>query len=320
MLQLDQATTRAMLEWRPLIEALRAMFDDGCEMPVRHHHDVAVPGEADATLLLMPAWVPGRYIGVKLATVVPGNGARGLPAVMATYCLSSGRTGEMLALIDGGELTARRTAAASALAADYLARKDASDLLLIGTGRVVENLIGAHCAVRPIRKVSVWGRDMAKAEALAEAAAREHGVEAEAAGDLGKALETADIVSAATLSEIPLIEGVRLSPGCHVDLVGAFKPSMRESDDEAIRRASVFVDTLAGATREGGDIVQPLQSGVLKMEDIRGDLFSLATGTVPGRVSEDEITLFKSVGAALEDLAGAILAYETAMARPQGAG
>lgn len=319
MLQLDEATTRAVLDWRPLIEALRAMFRDGCEMPVRHHHDVAVPGEADATLLLMPAWVPGRYIGVKLATVVPGNGARGLPVVMATYCLSSGQSGEMLALIDGGELTARRTAAASALAADYLARKDAANLLVIGTGRVVENLIGAHCAVRPIRKVSVWGRDMTKAEALAETAARDYGVEAEAAGDLGAALEMADIVSAATLSEIPLVEGARLSPGCHVDLVGAFKPTMRESDDETIRRASVFVDTLAGATKEGGDIVQPLQSGILRMEDIRGDLFALAGGMVPGRVSEDEITLFKSVGAALEDLAGAILAYETAVALQKGA-
>lgn len=312
MLQLNLEATRAALEWRPLIEALRAMFKSGCEMPVRHHHDFEVPGEADGTLLLMPAWVPGKYIGVKLATVVPGNGSRGLPAVMATYCLSSGRTGEMLALIDGGELTARRTAAASALAADYLARKDAGHLLVVGTGRVVENLIGAHSAVRPIRRVSVWGRDRAKAEALAAKVARDQGLEARAVGDLGAALGEADIVSAATLSEAPLIKGARLSPGCHVDLVGAFKPSMRESDDEAIRRAQVFVDTREGATKEGGDIVQPLQSGVLKRENIRGDLFELARGIAPGRMAQDEITLFKSVGAALEDLAGAILAYETA--------
>ncbi len=312
MLQLNLEATRAALEWRPLIEALRAMFKSGCEMPVRHHHDVEVPGEADATLLLMPAWVPGKYIGVKLATVVPGNGPRGLPAVMATYCLSSGRTGEMLALIDGGELTARRTAAASALAADYLARKDAEHLLVVGTGRVVENLIGAHSAIRPIKRVSVWGRDQAKAEGFAEKVSRNYGLEARAVSDLGAALGEADIISAATLSQVPLIEGARLSPGCHIDLVGAFKPTMRESDDEAIRRASVFVDTRAGATKEGGDIVQPLQSGVLKLDDIRGDLFELTRETMPGRIAGDEITLFKSVGAALEDLAGAILAYETA--------
>ena len=314
MLQLDETATEAALQWTPLIESLRAMFREGCVMPVRHHHDVEVPGEPDATLLLMPAWLPGRYIGVKLATVVPGNGDRGLPAVMATYMLSSGQTGEALALIDGGALTVRRTAAASALAADFLARQDARRLTMIGTGRLSLNLIGAHASVRPIEAVTVWGRDRSKAEAVAEAVRKMPGLSAQVEDDLERAVAAADVVSVATLSETPLVFGRFLPKGCHLDLVGAFKPTMRESDDEAVRRAAVYVDTLAGATSEAGDIVQPLESGVLRLDDIRGDLFALCRGDVEGRTNDDTITLFKSVGAALEDLAGAILAYETATA------
>jgi ornithine cyclodeaminase len=288
------------------------MFRDGCEMPVRHHHDFKVPGEADGTLLLMPAWVPGRYLGVKLATVIPGNGARGLPAVMASYMLSDATTGEMLALVDGGELTARRTAAASALAADYLARPGARHLVIVGTGRLSTNLAAAHAAVRPLSRISVWGRDPEKAAAVAEKISEELDILTRPVEDLKSAVATADIVSCATLSEAPVVLGEWLPKGCHLDLVGAFKPSMRESDDEAISRARVFVDTLAGATKEGGDIVQALESGVLSEEKIEGDLFDLTGGRLAVLRDDDDITLFKSVGAALEDLAGAILAYETA--------
>ncbi|WP_186399666.1 ornithine cyclodeaminase family protein [Stappia sp. P2PMeth1] len=319
MLQLDQDATRAALDWRPLIEALRAMFRDGCESPVRHHHDFAVPGETDGTLLLMPAWVPGRYLGTKLATVVPGNGARGLPAVMASYLLNDARTGEMVALIDGGELTARRTAAASALAADYLARADARHLVVVGTGRLSRNLAAAHASVRPISRISVWGRDIEKAQAVAEDISGELGILTQAAGDLEAAVREADIVSCATLSEAPLVRGAWLQPGSHVDLVGAFKPTMRESDDEAMARARVFVDTREGATTEAGDIVQALASGALAEDGIEADLFDLVRGTHPVLRQAEDITLFKSVGAALEDLAGAILAFETASATPEPA-
>lgn len=312
MLQLSEAQTRDALPFDKLILALEDMFRSGCEMPVRHHHDMGVPGEADATLLLMPAWVPGRYSAVKIVNVFPGNSERGLPAIGAQVLLSSGTTGEMLALVDGGELTARRTAAASALGAKYLARKDSSHLVIAGTGRVSENLIAAHKAIRPITKVTIWGRSKAKAEAMAERAAAELGIEAVGTDDLEGAVRQADIVSSATLAIEPLIKGEWLKPGTHVDLVGAFKPGMRESDDEAIRRADVYVDTLEGATHEGGDIVQPLQSGVLSLDEIKGDLFQLTRGEVPGRIRDEEITLFKSVGAALEDLAAAILAYEVA--------
>lgn len=315
MLQLDQDATRDALEWRPLIEALRTMFRDGCESPVRHHHDFRIPGEADGTLLLMPAWVPGRYLGTKLATVVPGNGARDLPAVMASYLLNDARTGEMVAMIDGGELTARRTAAASALAADYLAREDARHLLVVGTGRLSRNLAAAHASVRPLSRVVVWGRDAEKARAVAEEIAGELDILAQPASNLEEAVRDADIVSCATLSEAPLVQGAWLKPGSHLDLVGAFKPTMRESDDEAVARARVFVDTREGAMKEGGDIVQALASGALAEDGIEADLFDLTRGTHAVLRQADDITLFKSVGAALEDLAGAILAFETASAK-----
>ncbi|PLX39002.1 MAG: ornithine cyclodeaminase [Hyphomicrobiales bacterium] len=311
MRMMSAEETRAALAWRPLVEALRAMFASGCDMPVRHHHDFTVPGEPDGTLLLMPAWQVGEHLGVKIVNVVPGNADRGMAAISAVYLLSDAKTGVMQAMVDGGELTARRTAAASALAADYLARKDAKRLLVVGTGRLSVNLVEAHASVRDIDEVVIWGRNADKAAAIAESVAK-LGFRAEAASDLAEAVAGADIVSAATLSTEPLVMGEWLTPGTHVDLVGGFKPTMREADDEAVRRARVFVDTRAGATKEAGDIVVPLQTGALAMEDIAADLYDLTRGKHAGRASDDEITLFKSVGAALEDLAGAVLAYRTA--------
>ncbi|WP_439528585.1 ornithine cyclodeaminase family protein [Pannonibacter sp.] len=307
---MNDIETAAALPYKALVEALREMFRAGCEMPVRHHHTMGVPGEPDATLLLMPAWTPGQYLGVKLVTVMPGNATRGLPSISGQYILSDARTGAALALIDGAVLTARRTAAASVLAADYLARKDAGHLVIAGTGSLSRPLAEAHCALRPIRKVTIWGRRLAAAEEVAADLQADLGVEVVAAADLEAAVRTADIVSAATMSQTPLILGDWLPEGCHVDLVGAYKPTMRESDDAAIRRARVYVDTRAGAMKEGGDIVIPLQSGALTPEAIAGDLYDLTRGTALGRTSDTEITLFKSVGAALEDLAGAVLAYE----------
>ncbi|TCL73138.1 ornithine cyclodeaminase family protein [Rhizobium sp. BK251] len=309
MLVLDEAHTRAALPWRPLIEAIAAMFAGECVMPVRHHHDMEVPGEENATLLLMPAWVPGRYAGVKMVSVFPGNASRSLPAIFGTYILSSAATGQVLAAIDGGELTARRTAATSALAARHLARADAAELLVCGTGRLSLNMIQAHAAVRNLARIRVWGRNRDAAEKIAEEA-RAIGLPAEAAADLEAATRDADVISCATLSSEPLIRGEWLKAGAHLDLVGAFKPTMRETDDESIRRSLVFVDTRAGAQAEAGDIVQPLKSGLLRQEDIRAELSELVRGSRPGRTDDSAITLFKSVGAALEDLAGAILAYE----------
>jgi alanine dehydrogenase len=306
---LDEADTRNALPFDGLIEALRAMFISGCEAPARHHHDVKVPGEPDGTLLLMPAWLPGRYMGLKQVSVFPGNATRGLPSIFGSYLLSSAVTGELLAIIDGGELTARRTAAASALAASYLARADASVMLMTGTGRLSANLIEAHKAVRPLQKVFIWGRDQAKAKQIANRA-EALGLEAIPTMDLEAAAREADIISCATLSTEPLISGNWLKPGVHLDLVGAFKPVMRETDDQCVIRATKFVDTRAGALSEGGDLVQPIRAGIIAADSIVADLAELTRKVHPGRTGEAEITLFKSVGASLEDLAGAIFAFE----------
>ena len=309
MRYLNAAETASALPWVALIDGIEAMFRGGCDMPLRHHHTVAVPGEDDATLLLMPAWSPGAYIGVKMVNVVPGNSARGRPAISGAYLLSSGANGSLLAVIDSAELTARRTAAASALAARYLARPDATRLLIVGAGKLSLNLIEAHSAVRPISDVAIWARRPEQAESVAKAA-RAQGFDAVAVTQLAPAVQQADVISCCTLSRTPLVRGDWVRPGAHLDLIGAFKPDMRETDSCAVARASVFVDTRAGALAEGGDIVQAIGAGAITADDIKGDLYELAAGTKSARNSSDEITLFKSVGAALEDLAAAIIAYE----------
>jgi len=311
-----EAVDRA-LTFGGLVETLRTAFRDGAVQPVRHHHTVERPDGAASTLLLMPAWTDfnaagtsaNGHIGVKVVTVSPDNNEIAKPAVMGLYLLLDGKTGEPQALIDGQRLTQWRTACASALAASYLARADASRLLIIGAGALAPFLAQAHSAVRPIRQIRIWNRTFANAEKVA-AQLKAEGLEVEAAADLEQALGEADIVSSATIATTPLVRGALLRPGTHVDLVGGFAPGMRESDDDAIRRARVYVDTRAGATKEAGDIVQPLASGVLKPQDILADLHELARGEKKGRGGADEITLFKSVGAALEDLAAGIEVYK----------
>ncbi|MBV9824432.1 MAG: ornithine cyclodeaminase family protein [Alphaproteobacteria bacterium] len=295
------------LDYPALVEALRSMFRAGCEAPPRHHHAIAstVAGGAGNTLLLMPAWQPGAALGVKIVTVFPDNGQRALPAVFGTYLLLDPMTGAPSAVLDGTALTVRRTAAASALAADYLARADSTVHLIVGTGALAPHLCATHAAIRPIRSTLIWGRDTAKAAALADRL-RLAGLAAEPVGDLAGAVAMADIVSCATLAREPLIDGAWLRPGTHVDLVGGYTPEMREANDAAIARATVYIDTEA-ASREAGDIVVPLRQGVLDRARIAGDLFGLCRGDVPGRRNSDEVTLFKSVGHALEDLAAAQL-------------
>lgn len=317
MLTISAADVDRALTFHSLVETLRTAFREGAVQPVRHHHTVERSDGAASTLLLMPAWTDfnaagssaNGHIGVKIVTVSPDNNAIGKPAVMGLYLLLNGATGEPEALIDGQRLTQWRTACASALAASYLAREDASRLLVIGAGALSPFLAKAHSAVRPITTIRIWNRTPANAEKVA-AQLRAEGLAAEAATDLDAELATADIVSSATISTSPLVKGALLKPGTHVDLVGGFTPDMRESDDDAISRATVYVDTRAGATKEAGDIVQPLASGLLKPEAIVADLHELARGEQTGRTSASQITLFKSVGAALEDLAAGIAVYK----------
>ena len=295
------------LAWPVLVERLAMTFREGVESPPRHHHAMHRP-DGEATMLLMPAWEPDGYIGMKMVNVFPQNAEHGLPAISGVYLLSEGAHGRPLACLDGSELTRRRTAAASALAARELARDDASTLLVVGTGKLAPMVIEAHAAVRPIERVRIWGRHPDKAERLAAEYADRF--DTQAVTDLEAATREADLISCVTLSTEPLIRGDWLSPGAHLDLIGAFRPSMRETDAECLARGEVFVDTYAGARGEAGDILQAIDEGRFAFDDIRGELVELLRGERPGRSSRDAITLFKSVGASLEDLAAAIEVWE----------
>jgi ornithine cyclodeaminase len=260
----------------------------------------------------MPAWTRSgeRLVGCKIVTVYPDNAKRNLPAVFGSYLLTSGETGEPLAVLDGTVLTVWRTACASALAASYLAREDAAHLVMAGAGALAPHLVRAHAAVRPIKKVTLWNRTRKRAVQTAFGLSV-GGLEVEVVDDLEAAVREADIVSCATLSATPLIRGKWLKKGAHLDLVGAYTPKMRESDDDCVRRARVYVDTRRGAPKEAGDIVQPLKKGILKKTGIRGDLYDLCGGKAKGRTKASEITLFKSVGASVEDLAAAMLVWRS---------
>jgi ornithine cyclodeaminase len=295
------------LTYPGLVDGLEEAFRSAVEVPVRHHHRIA-RARAEATLLIMPAWTE-EFLGCKLVTVFPGNLEVDKPSVFGTYLLMSGRTGEPLAVIDGRSLTAWRTAAASALAAKYLAREDAAHLVMIGAGALAPHLVRAHASMRPIRRVSLWNRTRQRAEALAFPLVWD-GFEASVGDDLERLVRDADIVCCATLSKAPLLHGQWLKPGTHVDLVGSFRPDMREADDDVPRRARIFVDTRV-ALQEGGDLVDPIRRGIIGAADIQGDLFDLCRGKIAGRTSAEEITLFKSVGTAIEDFAAAMRVWRS---------
>jgi ornithine cyclodeaminase/alanine dehydrogenase-like protein (mu-crystallin family) len=302
----DADETERALPFAALILALREMFVGGCVVPTRHHHRIALDPEPNATLLLMPAWKPHEALGVKIVNVFPGNNKKGLPGLYSLYCLFDAEHGTPIALLDGNVITARRTAAVSALAASYLARPDASRLLVVGAGRVASLLPAAYREVRAIRRVEVWDINAGLADALV-ARLRKLDFDASVAPDLEAAVRAADIVTCATLTTRPLVLGEWLHPGVHLDLIGSFTPEMRETDDVAIRRASVFVDTET-ALAESGDLLQPLQSGAFVAGQLAGTLSDLCAGRHPGRKHPQELTLFKAVGTAMSDLAAAMVA------------
>jgi ornithine cyclodeaminase len=297
------------LDFPALIDALADAFRADIKIPPRAHVAIPRPG-AEATLLLMPAWTVGGaepFIGIKVIAIFPDNLALGIPSLTGSYMLLSGETGVPLAIMDGGLLTRWRTAAASALAARYLARADASRHLIVGAGALAPFFARACSAVRPMREISLWNRTARRAEEVA-ARLRGEGLPARAVPDLEQAVRTADIVSCLTGAEAPLVRGAWLKDGAHLDLVGGFKPQMREADDDAVARARVYVDT-GKAAEEAGDLRGPIERGVLRRQDIQGDLFRLCRGDVDGRRGPAEITLFKSAGTAVEDLAAAILVW-----------
>lgn len=306
LLTLDSKQVADALPYDQLIDALAIAFGSDIEVPLRTHHEVSLPGGNPATLLLMPAWQPGGSMGVKIATVFPDNAAQGYPAVFGSYMLMSAETGVPVAVLDGTEITLRRTAAASALASTYLSRTGATRLLMVGTGNLAPHLIAAHATARPITDICIWGRRREAAENLAGALATSSW-SVTVSDDLERAVSAADIISCATLASDPLVHGAWLKPGQHLDLVGAYKPEMREADSKAVARADVYVDTRIGAMSEAGEIVQAIDDGSIRESDILGELGDLVTGKVAGRTSDESITLFKSVGTAIEDLAAAEL-------------
>jgi ornithine cyclodeaminase/alanine dehydrogenase-like protein (mu-crystallin family) len=295
-----------------LADALAAAFRGSLTAPKRHHHAIE-RAAGDATLLLMPAWSAPHagaaqpMMGVKVVTVFPDNSTRALPSVLGSYILMDGTSGQPLAVMDGTRLTLWRTAAASALAARHLAQADRRRMLMVGAGALCHFMIRAHAAEARLTDIAIWNHNPARAQAQVMALAGD-GLPVRVAGDLATEARAADLITCATLSTSPLIKGDWLKPGCHVDLVGAFSMAMREADADALKSARLYVDTSA-ALSEGGDVAIGLRDNEILPGAIQGDLPGLCTGAAQGRGSPGEITLFKSIGAAIEDLAAAALVW-----------
>jgi ornithine cyclodeaminase len=302
---IDADSVHRLLDYAGLVEALAAAHR---QAPPLIGRSLLVPpegaGHPGEGFLVLPAWAHGRAFGVKMVTILPGNAELegGPPSVQATYQLFEGRTGQPVAVLDGTALTLRKTAADSGLGAKLLARPDVQTMLIVGAGALAPHLIGAHLAVRPsLERVLVWNRSAPRRDRLlADLAAR--GIAAEASDDLEAGVCAADLISVATMATAPLVRGAWLKPGSHLDLVGAYQPTMRESDDEAVRRARIHVDYRGSTVEESGDLTQPLASGAITEEDILGDLFDLCQGRAPGRRGADEITLYKNGGGSHLDL------------------
>jgi ornithine cyclodeaminase len=297
---LDAAEIERLHRPAELVEALRRAFAGAVISPPRAHLPLG-EGHEDGVLLLMPAWRRQDAIGVKIVTVLPRAAEAGKPTVNGVYVLLT-EHGEVRALMDAKALTLARTAAVSALAASVLVPAEAKVLLMVGTGALAPHLIGAHAAVRAYEEVLVWGRSLDKAAALAAELSR-RGLPVRPAPELEAAARAADVVSCATLSQSPLVHGGWLKPGAHLDLVGGYTLQMREADDQAVRRADVFVDT-ANALAEAGDLADPVRAGLLDPARVV-ELSELVT-TGP-RARRGDISLFKSVGTAVSDFAAAEL-------------
>lgn len=305
---LDQETLDQSLHYDRLIDELDKGFaSQKIITPSRHHHNFQNPHyDNECTLLLMPSWEEGDSVGVKLVAISPGNEKFNLPSIQGVYVLFD-KHGTPIAILDAKTLTVKRTAATSALASKYLSRKDSNTLLIIGTGAMVPELVKAHISVRPIENVLVWGRNQNKAREVADSLKN---LNVSIVQTVEEGMANADIISTATMSFEPLVLGSHLKEGQHLDLVGSYQPTMREADDDVIERSQIYIDTEM-AMKESGDLSIPLGNGLINGGDIQGTLFSLCDGSAVGRKDKNEITLFKSVGHALEDLVGAKMAFKS---------
>jgi alanine dehydrogenase len=299
------------LSYAELISSLKLALTQRHSLPERMHYEIGKHWGIDARLLLMLAWRDDFYLGFKIVTLYPDNVSRGLPNLAGIYGLFDGRTGKPLALLDGAELTAHRTAAASVLAAKCLVARPPENILVIGAGKLSSYYINAYAEVMQPKRIWLWNRDVKKAVKVVESL-RLTGTDLSVASDLEAAVGEADIISTVTSSAQPVLFGAWCKPGSHIDLVGGYRPDMREADDELIGRASIYVDTYQGVLKEAGDIFEPLERGIITQADIKADLSELVAGDISKRTGHKDLTVFKSVGAAFEDLAAAVLVYQKA--------
>lgn len=301
-----------------VLEALEAGFrevkEGRCLVPLRFNLEVR---EHSGEFLFMPAYLSGlKQCGTKIVSVFPQNPSKGKPTIFASYLLSDPSTGELLALMEASTLTGIRTGGASALATRYLAREDARVMGVIGTGFQAVFQVRAIRAVRPVEEVWVYDVDRKRLENFC--GCLDSMVRVHAASDSGSVVRHADILVTATTSETPVFSGKDLRPGTHINAIGAYRPNMREVGEETIREATIVVDTFEGCLSEAGDLLIPIQEGKFKPEMIHGELGDLVTGRKRGRKSAEEVTLFKSVGFAMEDLVVAHLAYRKAIQEGRG--
>jgi ornithine cyclodeaminase len=319
-------SARDLRELVPMVDAIGAVRQAFVELsagratvPLRSHVPVVEHGGA---LLAMPAYLPAAGgLGAKLVTVFPRNPQRRLPTIFATVLLLDVETGEPAALLEGTYLTALRTGAAGGLAADLLARRDAAIVALFGAGAQGRTQLEAVCAVRRIMQVRVVDREPERAEAFAGWAQEQPWVEGATvvtAADPALAVRGADVIITATTSAIPVFPGSEVSPGTHLTAIGAYTPQMREVPGDLVARAAIFVDSREAALAEAGDLIMPMQEGLLPAHAAMVEIGEVAAGA-PGRTGSNQITLFKSVGHAVQDLAVARLALSRAERAGAGA-
>ena len=319
-LLLREAHLRDLLTMRELVplmdRTLAAFSTGGAVQPLRP----VVPVSAHGGLLaVMPAYlVAQEAVGLKAVTVYPGNAARDLPTHLATILLLDAETGALRALLDGRLITEMRTAATSAAATAALSARTGRTLALLGAGVQAHSHLEAMREVRPVEDVRVWSRTTERADRFAGEMRERLGLNVAAARSPRDAVRGADVICTVTSSRTPVLEGEWLEPGMHINAVGACLPDWRELDTDAVRRCRVFVDSRQSALAEAGDLVVPIGMNALSPSHIRAEIGEVFAGGHPGRTEADEITLFESLGLAVEDVASAKLAYEHALARGIG--
>lgn len=323
MLIISESGVIRAVSMREAIKAVKDAFIDlatgRADVPVRQS---LTPGAHSGATLIMPGYLAGiDALATKIVSVRPDNPEMGLPLIYGIVLLIDAATGRTLAVIDGRSLTAIRTGAASGLATDLLARGDSATLGLFGAGVQAETQLSAVLAVRPIERVYVYARRRDKvADFISRMRDRiDSRVEMIPAGSASEAVRAADVVCAATTSENPVFDGEDLRPGTHVNAVGSFTPRMQEIDFATLRRAGrIVVDSIPAAMHEAGDLIQAIDAGVISVDDIRDEIGQIAAGSKPGRTAEDEITYFKSVGNAAQDVALADIIHRRAIERGIG--